>query len=159
MVFLTLSLHSPQLCALSTIGLRLAPLPSRQLHVSFLTRQLMPPKKKTAVKRKAASESQSDDEATQSASKKAKVSKDLPGSAVASNGQPTNKVLPVNISFPPRISGTLRLSTWNICSLASASKKVSAMNSYCTDFPIISVLYFIRDLNSMLRRRIQTFSC
>ncbi|KAG2750635.1 hypothetical protein P692DRAFT_20776351 [Suillus brevipes Sb2] len=87
----------------------------------------MPPKKKTnAVKRKAASESdsQSDNEANvQSASKKTKVSRDSLEPAVAANGQPTNKVLPVNISFPPRIAGTVRLSTWNICSLASASKK------------------------------------
>ncbi|KAG2157224.1 Endonuclease/exonuclease/phosphatase [Suillus clintonianus] len=81
----------------------------------------MPPKKKTAVKRKAASESPSDNEA--SASKKAKVSKDSSEPTIAANGQPTNKVLPVNINFPPQIAGTVRLSTWNICSLASASKK------------------------------------
>jgi AP endonuclease-1 len=115
-------LHNPQFRALSTVGPRLA---SHQLHVSFLTSQIMPPKKKTnAVKRKAASESQSDNETTQSASKKTKVSRDSLEPAVATNGQPTNKVLPVNISFPPRIAGTVRLSTWNICSLASASKKV-----------------------------------
>ncbi|OAX38938.1 hypothetical protein K503DRAFT_717420 [Rhizopogon vinicolor AM-OR11-026] len=86
----------------------------------------MPPKKKTAPKRKAPSESPSDNEdasKSQSASKKAKVSNEALEPTVAANGQPNNKVLPVNINFPSRIEGTVRLSTWNICSLASASKK------------------------------------
>lgn len=46
------------------------------------------------------------------------------GNDVAPNGQPTNKVLPVNISFPPRVAGTLRFATWNVCGLAAAQKKV-----------------------------------
>ncbi|KAG6867030.1 hypothetical protein C0991_003947 [Blastosporella zonata] len=39
------------------------------------------------------------------------------------NAQPTNKVMPVTITFAPKIPGTLRLATWNICGLAASSKK------------------------------------
>ncbi|KAG6814533.1 hypothetical protein H0H92_000059 [Tricholoma furcatifolium] len=39
------------------------------------------------------------------------------------NTQPKNKVLPVNIKFPPKTAGTLRLATWNICGIAASSKK------------------------------------
>lgn len=35
-----------------------------------------------------------------------------------------NKVLPVNISFPDRIEGTVRIATWNICGWAASHKKV-----------------------------------
>ncbi|KAG6878918.1 hypothetical protein C0992_006609 [Termitomyces sp. T32_za158] len=37
--------------------------------------------------------------------------------------QPTNKVLPVTITFPQKTPGTLRIATWNICGLAASSKK------------------------------------
>ena len=40
------------------------------------------------------------------------------------NPQPTNKVLPVHISFPQRSSDTLRIATWNVCGLAASQKKV-----------------------------------
>ncbi|TFK42432.1 Endonuclease/exonuclease/phosphatase [Crucibulum laeve] len=74
----------------------------------------MPPKK-AASKRKAVS---SDDEPEQAqSSKKAKTT------ASTVNAQPTNKVLPVTITFPPRVPGTLRLATWNICGLATSQKK------------------------------------
>ena len=43
---------------------------------------------------------------------------------LAPNGQPTNKVLPVKISFPPRAEGATRIASWNITSLASSQKKV-----------------------------------
>ena len=43
------------------------------------------------------------------------------------NPKYVNKVLPVNISFPPRIEGTLRIATWNICGLAASQKKVRQM--------------------------------
>ena len=45
-------------------------------------------------------------------------------SGLAPNGQPTNKVMPVQLSFPPREEGRVRISTWNICGLAAAQKKV-----------------------------------
>ncbi|CCM02078.1 uncharacterized protein FIBRA_04155 [Fibroporia radiculosa] len=44
-------------------------------------------------------------------------------SVFAPNGQPTNKVIPVQVSFPERTPGTLRIATWNICGLAAAQKK------------------------------------
>lgn len=37
--------------------------------------------------------------------------------------QPTNKVLPVNITFPAKEEGCLRLATWNICGLNASQKK------------------------------------
>ncbi|KAH7929707.1 hypothetical protein BV22DRAFT_1142070 [Leucogyrophana mollusca] len=86
----------------------------------------MPPKRKAPAKREASS---SDDEdnapQSQSTAKKAKTSNDSSSSdtGLAPNGQPTNKVLPVDISFPPRVEGTLRLATWNICGLATSQKK------------------------------------
>lgn len=43
---------------------------------------------------------------------------------LAPNGQPTNKVIPVHVSFPPREEGRVRIATWNICGLAAAQKKV-----------------------------------
>ncbi|KAF8228488.1 hypothetical protein L208DRAFT_243381 [Tricholoma matsutake] len=71
----------------------------------------MPPKHAKASKRKASS---SDDEG-EPQTKKSKLSSAIPP---LENAQPTNKVLPVHISFPPRIPGTLRLATWNVCGLA-----------------------------------------
>ena len=83
------------------------------------------PKVKRAAsssKRKASSpspeEASNPEESTRS--KKAKV--DSAG-GLAANGQPTNNVLPVNIHFPQKTPGTLRLAAWNICGLAASSKK------------------------------------
>ncbi|KAK0450989.1 Endonuclease/exonuclease/phosphatase [Armillaria borealis] len=70
----------------------------------------MPPKRAGTSKRKAAD---SDDDAT--STKKAKVESSVEGA------QPTNKVLPVNISFPPRKG--LRIAAWNVCGLAASQKK------------------------------------
>ncbi|KAK0483746.1 Endonuclease/exonuclease/phosphatase [Armillaria novae-zelandiae] len=70
----------------------------------------MPPKRAGTSKRKAA---YSDDDATNT--KKAKVESSVEGA------QPTNKVLPVNISFPPRKG--LRIAAWNVCGLAASQKK------------------------------------
>ncbi|KAA1469446.1 hypothetical protein DENSPDRAFT_796065 [Dentipellis sp. KUC8613] len=92
----------------------------------------MPPKRAASSKKRKASES--DDEAGSPPPKPTKKSKvkDAEGTkaadtsddtALAPNGQPTNKVLPVNISFPPRIPDTTRISTWNICGLAASQKK------------------------------------
>lgn len=85
----------------------------------------MPPKRKVAT-----TEAPSDAEGSQSVAKKAKQ---LPDTGVAANGQPTNKVLPVQISFPPRADGTIRLATWNICGLAASQKKAC---SPCCSVPI-----------------------
>ena len=65
-----------------------------------------------------------------SSSKKAKVAEDKDPEGVSANGQPTNKVLPTNISFAPKNDGALRIATWNICGLAASSKKVASHASY-----------------------------
>ncbi|KAG5647284.1 hypothetical protein DXG03_000820 [Asterophora parasitica] len=79
----------------------------------------MPPKGRAASKRKAESSGDEDD-TPKTKTKKAKVTSPAPR---PENAQPTNKVLPVNISFPPKTPGTLRLAAWNICGLAASSKK------------------------------------
>ncbi|KIJ16765.1 hypothetical protein PAXINDRAFT_61068, partial [Paxillus involutus ATCC 200175] len=60
---------------------------------------------------------------SQSQTKRAKIAETPSQDAKAPNGQPTNKVLPTNISFPPRADGTLRFAAWNVCGLAAAQKK------------------------------------
>lgn len=92
------------------------------------------PKRAASSKRKAVDEDE--DEAEPSApkaskSKKAKTDKNTKASVaegadtgLAPNGQPTNKVLPVHIQFPPKTPNTVRIATWNICGLAASSKKV-----------------------------------
>jgi hypothetical protein len=95
-------------------------------HVTLLS---MPPKRAaSSSKRKA--EADSDGEkpvGTKTTTKKAKVAA-VPNLAedtgLAPNGQPTNKVLPEKISFPPRSERATRIASWNICSLASSQKKV-----------------------------------
>ncbi len=89
----------------------------------------MPPKRAaSSSKRKA--ESDSDGErpvGSKTTTKKAKVDAApnlAEGTGLAPNGQPTNKVLPVKISFPPRSERATRIASWNICSLASSQKKV-----------------------------------
>lgn len=81
----------------------------------------MPPKRKLAAKHDN-SESQSDAEGSQPRAKQAKQA--ATDDAKAPNGQPTNRVLPVNIAFPSRTAGTLRLVAWNVCGLAASQKKV-----------------------------------
>ncbi|KAF8637413.1 hypothetical protein AX17_002908 [Amanita inopinata Kibby_2008] len=76
----------------------------------------MPPKR-TSFKRKASSP-ETDEEGSQT--KKTRVEKET---EATENAQPTNKVLPVHIKFPPRMTDTLRLATWNICGLAACQKK------------------------------------
>ncbi|KAJ7444905.1 Endonuclease/exonuclease/phosphatase [Mycena latifolia] len=78
----------------------------------------MPPKRASSSKRKASDDD--DDDTKPKTIKKAKVAK---VAAPVVNTQPTNTVLPVNIVFPERIPGTLRLATWNVCGLAASQKK------------------------------------
>ncbi|KAF8350575.1 Endonuclease/exonuclease/phosphatase [Amanita rubescens] len=68
----------------------------------------MPPKRK--AKSPAANEEEH-------ATKKSRVEQET-GTA-----QPTNKVLPIDIKFPPRVNGRLRLSTWNIAGWSASQKK------------------------------------
>lgn len=79
--------------------------------------------KASSSKRKiAASPEDTSDGESSKPTKKAKIAKPSESSA---DEQPTNKVLPVYIEFPPKQSGALRLATWNICGLAASSKKVN----------------------------------
>ncbi|KAI0247961.1 Endonuclease/exonuclease/phosphatase [Lactifluus subvellereus] len=88
----------------------------------------MPQKRaESSNKRKAGSNSDGDDPEPE-VSKKTKQAKESVSTSAkdtnpAPNGQPTNKVLPVKISFPPRAEGTSRIASWNICGLASSQKK------------------------------------
>lgn len=86
----------------------------------------MPPKRKIAAKRDDASTASDNESVSQSQSqaKRAKLTASTSEGVKAPNGQPTNKVLPVNIAFPPRTAGTLRFVTWNVCGLAAAQRKV-----------------------------------
>ncbi|RPD66119.1 hypothetical protein L226DRAFT_530245 [Lentinus tigrinus ALCF2SS1-7] len=57
------------------------------------------------------------------AAAKAKAKAKDPDAPPDPDAQPTNKVLPEHISFAPKVEGTVRIATWNICGLAAAQKK------------------------------------
>lgn len=78
----------------------------------------MPPKKQGSLKRQRTETEEKESQATSSKRSKSEVLSQQRG-----NPQPTNKVLPVHISFPPRAQNTLRIATWNICGLAASQKK------------------------------------
>ncbi|KAN0076914.1 Endonuclease/exonuclease/phosphatase [Tylopilus felleus] len=86
----------------------------------------MPPKRRVTAKKRddagTASESESASQ-SQPRAKRVKRTETTSDDGKAPNGQPTNKALPVDISFPPRVQGTLRLVTWNVCGLAAAQRK------------------------------------
>ena len=89
----------------------------------------MRPKRKVAAVHDNAATASGDESASQSQprakrAKRTETTVTSDDAQLAPNGQPTNKVLPVNIVFPPRAAGTLRLATWNVCGLAAAQKKV-----------------------------------
>ena len=94
-------------------------------HVTLLS---MPSKRAaSSSKRKADSDSDGGKPIGSKTAKKTKVDAAptlAEDSGLAPNGQPTNKVLPVKISFPPRSERAIRIASWNICSLASSQKKV-----------------------------------
>ncbi len=76
-----------------------------------------PKKRKTAAKPKAAAP------AKPKAKGKGKAAAKDEGAGVE-GAQPTNKVMPVDLKFPAKQEGTVRIATWNICGLAAAQKKV-----------------------------------
>jgi len=91
----------------------------------------MPPKRAVSSgKRKADSVQDGEKPVGSEQTKKAKVAAPDPveQTGLAPNGQPTNKVLPVKISFPPRTDGATRIASWNICGLAASQKKVRRYN-------------------------------
>lgn len=87
----------------------------------------MPPKRKINAKHDDANTVSDNESVSQSQpqAKRAKRTAPTSDDVKAPNGQPTNKVLPVNIAFAPRAPGTLRFVTWNVCGLAAAQRKVS----------------------------------
>jgi hypothetical protein len=125
---------------------------SSAIHVTLLS---MPPKR-AASSNKRKAESDSDGEkpvGSKKTTKQAKVDALAEDTGLAPNGQPTNKVLPVKISFPPRSERTTRIASWNICSLASSQKKV------CFDAVILELAEHrrlrFRVSSTMWRRRTQ----
>ena len=72
-------------------------------------------------------EATKEDEEGAAAKEAAKGDGGTDAAAASENEQPTNKVLPVQISFAPKAEGTVRIATWNICGLAAASKKVRGL--------------------------------
>lgn len=79
----------------------------------------MPPSRKSFKRKIDANLSETEGPSTSKVLKKARTE----NISVPEISQPTNKVLPVNITFPPREPGTVRLATWNICGLAASQKK------------------------------------
>ena len=79
----------------------------------------MPPSRSASTSKRKASPAPSDED-TPKATKKLKVSA---ASASRRSDQPTNKVLPIKIEFPQRVTNTLRFATWNIAGLAASQKK------------------------------------
>ncbi|KAH8107013.1 Endonuclease/exonuclease/phosphatase [Cristinia sonorae] len=84
----------------------------------------MPPKKITKKRTREATESDSEPEQVSTTKNKASGSKKAKKEdTVSVKPQPTNLVLPVRIEFPPKITGTTRIATWNICGIAASQKK------------------------------------
>ena len=95
----------------------------------------MPPKRAASSKKRKLPTSDNEEEAPAAATASKKVKADAAGTAsvgseLAPNGQPTNKVLPVSITFPPRPEGITRIAAWNICGLAASQKKVRQQPVY-----------------------------
>jgi hypothetical protein len=90
----------------------------------------MPPKKSLSTKRKLATEDESEVDVLVPPSVVSKKAKTADNAAdgkedplPTGNGQPNNKVLPINIVFPQRAENALRIAAWNVTSLASSQKK------------------------------------
>ncbi|EIN07274.1 hypothetical protein PUNSTDRAFT_121434 [Punctularia strigosozonata HHB-11173 SS5] len=93
----------------------------------------MPPKRSASTSKRKLSSSPEEDQ-PDTATKRAKIggnvnakgdgsAGDAAGAGIGPNGQPTNKVMPVQIRFPKKAAGTLRIASWNICGLAASQKK------------------------------------
>ena len=95
------------------------------IRASSLIPAVMPPKRAASSSKRKASNSDSEEE-FEKTTKKPKVAVTGTGteSDRASNGQPTNKVLPTAISFPSRTEKSVRIASWNVCGLAASQKKV-----------------------------------
>ncbi|TFY76623.1 hypothetical protein EWM64_g7391 [Hericium alpestre] len=90
----------------------------------------MAPKRAASSKKRKASDTDTEEGRTASpparSTKKAKVTaatRDVEDTGLAPNRQPTNKVLPTRITFPPQGKNTTRIASWNISGLAASQKK------------------------------------
>ncbi|KAF8480593.1 Endonuclease/exonuclease/phosphatase [Gautieria morchelliformis] len=94
---------------------------------SFLHTTMAPKRTASGSKRKASTESEISDLDAPSvpSAKKARTTKKK---EPVLNGQPTNTVIPVSVSFPAKSDGSLRLSAWNVSGLNASLKK--SFNSY-----------------------------
>ena len=96
-----------------------------------LTPTIMPPKRAASSSKRKASNSDSEQE-FENTTKKPKVVVAGTESDRASNGQPTNKVLPTAIKFPSRTENSVRIASWNVCGLAASQKKVRQRFQDCS---------------------------
>ena len=93
----------------------------------------MPPKRTASVRESQEFEEGSSQEAglNESTSKDStapkRPRKDNSSTSVAEYTGPTNKVLPLNIHFPPKHPGTTRIVTWNVSGLVACEKKVCSV--------------------------------
>jgi AP endonuclease-1 len=87
----------------------------------------MPAPSRSSSKRKIESDEESNPEIgiSQSSQISKKIRKEK--SFASENSQPTNKVLPVKIVLPEKLSGTSRIVTWNVSGFAASVKKVSML--------------------------------
>ena len=106
---------------------------------------IMPPKHASTSKRRASSPV-TDEE------RRSKVSR---VEETTETTQPTNKALPVNIEFPPRVDGCLRLATWNIAGWNASQKKVLGGESSYMGSP----LTYDRALIITSKQRTRISSC
>ena len=106
--------------------LRFASIPRRVSSPSAYPRFLaaMPPKNKRSATEESLPPNKrvkkSDTMTSQASLASEAASKGVP------SGQPTNTKLPDEISFPERVSGTTRISAWNVCGWAASNKKVGS---------------------------------
>lgn len=92
----------------------------------------MPPKR-TSSKRTLA-EVDGEEGTSQATTKKSK--QDVTEGSISA--QPTNSVLPVDISFAKKTPGALRIAAWNICGLAASMKKVGAsVRATCHELTVL----------------------
>jgi AP endonuclease 1 len=98
----------------------------RSCSTSFIPPTMPQKRAESSGKRKGGSDSDGERPEVSIKRKKAKesASSSADDTGLAPNGQPTNKVLPIKISFPSRAENTSRIASWNICGLASSQKKV-----------------------------------
>lgn len=85
----------------------------------FLSRSSMFLKHASSSKRELIDDKDDEDLTPAQNHKKARTA-----STVGASSQPTNKVMPAHINFPPKKAGNIRFATWNICSYAASQKKV-----------------------------------